>query len=166
MLISLIAAIDRRGLIGDDSGLPWRLPKGPAAFRTYTWGKPIIMGCKTFELIGKPLPGRFNIVLSQDAAYQPEGCRVARTFAEALGFARVPGERRRRRGDGHRRRRVYAEAIHCWDRLYLTVVDGQFQGSASFPLQELLRQAWRPVCAAEVHPLDEKNPHQHTFPHP
>ena len=69
MLVSIIAAVDRRGLIGDETGLPWRLPKDLRRFRTLTWGKPIIMGRRTFELIGKPLPGRFNIILTQNPKY-------------------------------------------------------------------------------------------------
>src|SRR5437667_2376114 len=87
MLVSLIAAMDCRGLIGDETGLPWHLPKDLRRFRALTMGKPIIMGRKTFELIGKPLPGRFNIVLTKKPEYSPPGCRVARTFQEALSVA-------------------------------------------------------------------------------
>src|SRR5215510_4251889 len=87
MLVAIIAAIDRQGLIGDDTGLPWHLPRDLRRFRAYTWGKPIIMGRKTFELIGRPLPGRCNIVLTRNPAYRAPGCQVARTFQEALSLA-------------------------------------------------------------------------------
>src|SRR5271168_5303530 len=87
MLISLIAAMDRRGLIGDETGLPWHLPMDLRRFRALTWGKPVITGSRTFELIGKPLPGRFNIVLTRNQAFSAAGCGVARTFQEALALA-------------------------------------------------------------------------------
>jgi dihydrofolate reductase len=164
MLVSIIAAMDCRGLIGDERGLPWHLPKDLRRFRAYTWGKPIIMGRRTFELIGRALPGRFNIVLTHNPQYSALGCRVARTFPEALSIAEdylasAGGDEAMIIGGG----KVYAEAIHRWDRLYLTIVEGQFKGTAYFPVRELLRQKWRPVREPEAHPRDEKNPHQHSF---
>ncbi len=164
MRISIIVAIDRQGLIGDATGMPWHLPGDLRRFRAITWGKPIIMGRKTFELIGKPLPGRFNIVLSHNPAWSAPGCRIARSLQEALSIARdylagAGGDEVMIIGGD----KVYAEAIHDWNRLYLTVVEGQFQGTAYFPLQELLRQQWRPVGAPEIHPPDEKNLYQHSF---
>ena len=80
MLVSMIVAMDRRGLIGDERGLPWHLPADLKRFRALTWGKPIIMGRRTFELIGKPLPGRLNIVLTRSAQWNAPGCQVARTL--------------------------------------------------------------------------------------
>jgi dihydrofolate reductase len=164
MFVSMIAAMDRRGLIGDETGLPWHLPKDLRRFRAYTWGKPIIMGRRTFELIGRPLPGRFNIVLTQKPEYTAQGCRVARTLQEALSIAEgylasTGGDEAVIIGGG----KVYAEAIRLWDRCYLTVVGGQFKGDTSFPVRELLRQRWRPVCKPEMHPPDEKNAHGHSF---
>jgi dihydrofolate reductase len=164
MLLSLIAAIDRWGLIGDETGLPWHLPKDLRRFRAYTWGKPIIMGRKTFEHIGKPLPGRFSIVLTQNPSYSAPGCQVARTMQEALSIAQdhlttAGGNEAVIIGGG----KVYAEAIHRWDRLYLTLVEGKFQGSTYFPIRELLQQSWRPASAPESHSPDEKNAHAHTF---
>ena len=164
MLVSIIAAVDRRGLIGDKTGLPWRLPKDLRRFRAITWGKPVIMGRRTFELIGKPLPGRFNIILTQNPKYSAPGCRVARTFQEALSIAgeylaSTGGNEVMVIGGG----KVYAEAIHGWDRLYLTLVEGDFKGDAYFPLQALLRQRWRPACEPERHAADEKNRHPHSF---
>src|SRR5271167_696388 len=115
MLVSLIAALDLRGLIGDEHGLPWHLPKDLRRFRAYTWGKPVIMGRRTFELIGKPLPGRCNIVLTQNPDYNAPGCRVARTFQEALSIAEdylasTGGDEVMIIGGG----KVYAEAIRGW----------------------------------------------------
>jgi len=164
MRISIIAAIDNRGLIGDEAGLPWHLPKDLRRFRACTWGKPILMGRKTFELIGKPLPGRFNIVLTRNPEASVPGCQVARTLQEGLALAReylagAGGDEVMIIGGA----RVYAEVIHSWDRLYLTLVEGQFKGTEYFPVRELLRESWRPTCAPEICPPDEKNPHRHSF---
>jgi dihydrofolate reductase len=164
MLVSIIAAMDRHGLIGDEAGLPWRLPKDLQRFRAYTWGKPIIVGRRTFELIGKPLPGRFNIILTQNPDYRATGCRVARTFQEALSIAEnylesTGGDEVMIIGGA----KVYEEAIHRWNRLYLTIVEGEFKGNTYFPVRALLRQSWHPVCAPESYPPDEKNPHRHSF---
>jgi dihydrofolate reductase len=164
MLISLIAAVDSRGLIGDEAGLPWRLPADLKRFRAITWGKPIVMGSRTFGLIGRPLPGRFNIVLSRDPHYSAPGCQVAHTFDEALALAasHLPGTGKDEVmiiGGG----KVYAEAIQRWDRLYLTVVEGEFEGTTYFPVRELLRQHWRLVGEPELHPPDERNAHAHSF---
>jgi dihydrofolate reductase len=164
MLVSLIAAMDRRGLIGDERGLPWHLPKDLRRFREYTWGKPIIMGRTTFELIGRPLPGRLNIVLTPNPEYSAPGCQVARSLDKALALAAdhlaaSGGDEAVIIGGA----KVYAEAIGRCDRLYLTVVDGEFEGTAYFPVCEALRQTWRTLREPETHPPDEKNPHGHSF---
>ena len=164
MLVSFIVAMDCRGLIGDETGLPWHLPKDLRRFRALTLGKPIIMGRRTFELIGKSLPGRFNIVLTLNPAYSALGCSTARTFEEALSIAddylvTSGGDEVMIIGGG----KVYSEAIHRWDRMYITVVEGQFKGSTYFPVRELIRQSWRPTCEPETHPSDEKNQHRHSF---
>ena len=164
MRISLIAALDRRGLIGDESGLPWHLPRDLKRFRAYTWGKPLIMGRRTFDLIGKPLPGRLSIVLSRSLELLPPAVRVARTLREGLSIAEeylatTGGDEVMIIGGG----KVYAEAIQRWDRLYLTLVEGQFAGNTYFPVHELLRQSWRPVGEPEAYSADEKNRHAHSF---
>jgi dihydrofolate reductase len=164
MLVSLIVGMDRRGLIGDYGGLPWHLPKDLRRFKAITWGKPIVMGRRTFESIGKPLPGRFNIVLSQNPAFSAPGCHVVRTFPAALSAAQdylatAGGDEIMVIGGG----KVYAEAIGYWDRLYLTVVEGEFEGKTYFPIHAMLRQSWRLIGTPETHPPDEKNPHRFTF---
>jgi dihydrofolate reductase len=164
MLVSLIVAMDHRGLIGDERGLPWHLPKDLRRFREYTWGKPIIMGRTTFELIGRPLPGRLNIVLTHNQDYRAPGCQVARSLDEALALAAdylaaSGGDEAVIIGGA----KVYAEAIPRCDRLYLTIVDGEFQGATYFPVCELLRGSWRLLRKSETHPPDEKNLHGHSF---
>lgn len=183
MVISLIVAMDRAGLIGDETGLPWHLPNDLRRFRACTWGKPIILGRKTFEFIGKPLPGRFNIVLTRKPQYSAPGCRIAQSFQEALllaedhlqspvGQAFQPDGGLRQTGEPGLRGeevmiigggKVYAEAISCWDRLYLTIVDGRFRGTTYFPVRELLQQDWRLACEPKTYSADEKNPHPHVF---
>jgi dihydrofolate reductase len=164
MRVSIIAAMDQHGLIGDEAGLPWHLPRDLRRFRALTWGKPLIMGRTTFDLIGRPLPGRFSIILSHNPAYSPEGCRVARSFAEALTIAEdycagTVGDEVMVIGGG----KVYAEALPRWDRCYLTIVEGEFTGSTYFPIGELLRQSWRPVAEPEMWPAEEKNRYSHSF---
>ena len=164
MRVAIIAAMDRRGLIGDEGRLPWHLPRDLRRFRAYTLGKPVIMGRKTFESIGKPLPERLNIILTQDPNYTAPGCTISISLAEALAMAdaflaSVGKDEAMIIGGG----KVYAEAIHRWDRMYLTIVEGQFQGTTYFPIRELLRQHWRPLGEPERHPADEKNTYPHSF---
>lgn len=82
-----VVAVARNGVIGADNGTPWRLPSDLARFRELTWGKPLIMGRRTFESIGRPLPGRETIALSRDPAFAAPGAHVARSPEEALGRA-------------------------------------------------------------------------------
>jgi dihydrofolate reductase len=163
MLVSLIAAMDRRGLIGDAAGLPWHLPRDLQRFKAYTLGKPVVMGRTTFQLIGRPLPGRLNIVLSRDPAFAAPGCVVAHSLSEgiALGAEHVTSS-----GGGEvvvaGGSQVYANAIRLWDRLYLTVVEGDFSGNAFFPVDEL-RALGGHLVHEEVWPPDERNRHPHRF---
>ncbi|MDF2714744.1 MAG: Dihydrofolate reductase [Paenibacillus sp.] len=82
--VSMIVAMDRNRAIGRDNKLPWRLPADLAFFKKTTMGHPVIMGRKTYESIGRPLPGRTNIILTRDQTYSAEGCKVAHTVGEAL----------------------------------------------------------------------------------
>jgi dihydrofolate reductase len=166
MLVSLIVAMDRHGLIGTETGLPWHLPRDLKRFRQLTLGKPVIMGRRTHELIGHPLPDRLNIVLTHAPAYMAPGCQVAHSLAEALTLAtayvsRLSAERPDEvmvMGGSQ----VYQEALPHSDRLYLTLVEGQFQGTIHFPLDELGLVSWR-LVQEERCPADSKNPHPHTF---
>ena len=100
MKLSLVVAMSRSGLIGSAGGLPWRLPRDLKHFRRLTWGKPIIMGRKTHEALGRPLPGRTNIVLTRQADFQAPGCLVAGDRDQAIALAEATGSRG---GDDHRR---------------------------------------------------------------
>ena len=87
MIISLIAAVGKNKVIGNKNSLPWKLPADMKHFKELTSGKPVIMGRKTFESIGKPLPKRINIIITRDEDYKAEGCVVAHSLNEALKAA-------------------------------------------------------------------------------
>jgi dihydrofolate reductase len=127
MIISLIAAMDRNRLIGCDNGLPWHLPDDFKHFKAITMGKPVIMGRKTFESIGKPLPGRKNIVLSR-TGFKASGIKVVPDIDQALTEANDAEEVMIIGGAN-----LYRQMIDRADRMYLTQVDGQFTGDAWFP---------------------------------
>ncbi|HSK39799.1 MAG TPA: dihydrofolate reductase [Arenibaculum sp.] len=136
MRISMIAARARNGVIGRDNGLPWRLPSDLRHFKALTLGKPVIMGRRTFESIGKPLPGRCNIVLSRSLK-GGEGIRVARDMRTALDAARGTGADEAMIAGGAE---IYREFLARADRLYLTEVHAEVEGDALFP--EIEPGAW------------------------
>lgn len=132
--VAMIAAVGDNGVIGDGNAIPWRLPSDFAHFKRMTLGKPLIMGRKTFESIGKPLPGRTNIVVSRQPGYQPEGVLVIPSLAAALDHAQAiaaaDGAEEVMIGGGAQ---IYAEAMPMADRLYVTHVALSPQGDAHFP---------------------------------
>ncbi len=132
MLISIIAALDEGGLIGVGDRLPWRLRGDLRRFRRITMGKPLIMGRRTFESIGRPLDGRTNIVLSRRTGYEAKGVLIATSFEEAIAIARDGGAAASELmviGGAE----VYTRALPEAGRLYLTRVHGRFEGDVYFP---------------------------------
>lgn len=123
--VVLVAARDRRGAIGRDNALPWHLPEDLKRFRRITLGHPVLMGRRTAESIGRPLPGRRNLVLTRGAAAPFAGQEVVRSFAEALAMA---GETLMVIGGGE----VYALALPHADVLELTEVDTVVEGATAF----------------------------------
>ena len=139
--IVLIVAVAENGVIGRDNGMPWRLPGDLRHFKKTTLGKPVIMGRRTFESIGKPLPGRPNIVLTRDTSFRSEGVQVARNIDEAMSLAereamKLNAEEIAVIGGGE----VYAQALPRAARIYLTEVHGTPDGTAHFP--KLDRSEW------------------------
>jgi len=116
--IAFVVARDRHGVIGKDGRLPWRLPDDMRRVRALTVGKPLIMGRRTFDSIGRPLPDRVSIVLTRDPAFRCEGCLVARTTDEALALAGDAPEVIVFGGAG-----VFKDFLPRADRIYLTEVD-------------------------------------------
>ena len=128
MSISIIVALDERGLIGAGGCLPWRLREDLRRFRRLTMGKPVVMGRRTFESIGRPLDGRTNIVLTRRAGYEAPGCRVVASLDAALDAGRGAEELMVIGGAA-----VYALALPRAQRLYLTRIRGRFEGDVYFP---------------------------------
>jgi dihydrofolate reductase len=155
MDICLIAALDRNGLIGRDNALPWRLPADLQHFKRLTLGKPIVMGRLTWESLGRPLPGRHNIVLTRDPAYHAEGASVVYSVDAALAAAGAVDEVMVIGGAA-----LYRTLLPRAARLYLTRIDAAFDGDAWFP--EIDPAAWREV-AREAHAADARNPYPYAF---
>src|SRR3954471_12951276 len=127
MLVSLIVAMGRNRAIGTATGLPWHLPRELKQFRAITTGKPVVMGRKTLEHVGRPLPNRANIVLTHRRDFAQQGILVAHSVEEALAVARLEAERLGANevvviGGGE----VYAAFLPFVERLYVTVVEGEF----------------------------------------
>jgi dihydrofolate reductase len=138
MLIAIIAAMDRNRLIGDGDRLPWRLPADMRRFRALTMGKPIVMGRRTHESIGKVLPGRKNIVLTRNTGFRAPGCVVVSNLEEALGMCADEPELMVIGGA-----QLYEETLPRARRLNLTLLHGSFSGDTWFP--EYDQRQWREV---------------------
>ena len=134
MIISLIVAVADNGVIGRDGGLPWRMPSDLKTFRRLTMGKPIVMGRRTFQSIGKPLDGRDNIVVTRDSYFEHTGVSAVASVAEALTLARVLA---RTRGADEIMviggADIYAAVLPVADRIYLTRVHATPDGDKHFP---------------------------------
>ena len=155
MIISLIAAMGKDRVIGIANRLPWRLPADMKHFRALTLGKPVLMGRKTFDSIGKPLPGRTNIVVSQDPDFQPEGVTVARSVAEALAAGREADEIMVIGGAS-----FYAQLLPQAQRLYITEIHHAFAGDAFFPAWD--PREWREI-ERDDHAADGDNIYPYSF---
>ncbi len=157
MIVSLIAAMDNRRGIGIENRLPWRLSADLKRFRELTMGHHIFVGRKTFESIGKPLPGRQMIVITRDREFLADGCAVCHSLPEALDFARLRGEEEVFIIGGAQ---IYEQALPLADRLYLTLVDAEIVADTFFPMFDA--QDWN-ERERLAHPADEKNQFPFTF---
>ncbi len=144
--LTLIAAVAHDRVMGRDNRLPWRLPADLRFFRQTTLGKPLLMGRRTWESIGRPLPERPMIVLTSQPSYSAPGCTVAHSLDEALQQVGPVPEVMVIGGAA-----LYAQTLSQASRLYLTVIDGDIPGDVRFP--EWDRQAWR-LAWDEAHPAD------------
>ena len=152
MILSLIAAASDNNVIGKDGGLPWKLPAEMKFFRDTTSGKPVIMGRKTFESIGRPLPKRRNIVVSREAGLYIEGCETTTSLEAALALVThddveeafvIGGEQ------------IYRLALPFADRIYLTQVHMTVEGGTAF-FPEFDRSVWQEI-RREAHSADDEN---------
>lgn len=160
MKLSLIAAMDRNRVIGKDGDMPWDLPADLRYFRSTTAGKPVVMGRRTFESIGRPLPKRRNIVISRQLKALP-GCDVFDSLDTALDILKntetahdeimiIGGAT------------LYTQTLPQADRLYLTLIDAEFDGDTFFPAWS--EADWQENFR-EPHAPDAENSHAYTFVH-
>jgi dihydrofolate reductase len=155
MRISLIVAASENGVIGRAGELPWKLPADLKHFRTLTWGKPVVMGRKTWDSIGRALPGRQNIVLTRDPAFAAPGAQIASSPEEALRLAGDAPEVMIIGGG-----ELYRAFLPRAERIYLTRVKTVESGDTLFP--ELDPAQWRQV-AREAHAPDARHVHPYCF---
>lgn len=151
-MIKIIVAISKNRVIGDSNRLIWHLPADLKRFKEVTTGHPIVMGRKTYESIGRPLPNRRNIIITRDQNYDIEGCEVVNSIDEALlltasdCFIIGGGE-------------IYKQTLNIADQIYMTVVEEEFEGDTTFPE---LSAAWY-ISSKEDFLADEKNPYNYSF---
>jgi dihydrofolate reductase len=158
MKLAIIVAQARNRVIGIDNRMPWHLPSDLKYFKEVTSGKPVIMGRKTFESIGRPLPGRKNIVVTRNADWHHDGVQTAMTLPQAIGLAR---EHAAQSGADEVMviggAQIYAQALPQADLLYITDVQAELEGDAIFP--ELDLSEWVQTAPSIDHVADELNSH-------
>jgi dihydrofolate reductase len=155
-MTALVVAVAENGVIGGDNRLLWHLPLDLKHFKQLTQGHPIVMGRRTFESIGKPLPNRTNIIVTRQNGWQAEGCEVAYSVPLALEMARGIEENIFVIGGGE----IYRQALPAADVVYLTEVHHTFEGDVAFP--NLNPDEWREE-SRERHEPDEKHAYPFSF---
>jgi dihydrofolate reductase len=129
-MISIIAAAALNGVIGAGGRIPWNIPEDTAYFRNITYGGAVIMGRRTYDEIGRPLKGRLNIVVTSDKNYKKDGISVADSLEKAIGIAKSSGKENIFLCGGAG---IYREGIDIADRIYLTVINKEYDGDVFFP---------------------------------
>ncbi|MBA4501604.1 dihydrofolate reductase [Marinobacterium marinum] len=161
MRLAMIVAQSENRVIGSNNKLPWYLPEDLKYFKRVTLGKPIIMGRKTFESIGRPLPGRVNIVITRDTAWQHDGVRIVHSLEDGLvlgeSLALIDGVDEAVVIGGAE---IYALCLPHADRLYLTQVHAEIEGDAFFP--ELETDVWQEIGREDFAAV-EPNPYAYSF---
>lgn len=154
-MISIIVAVAKNGVIGDKNALLWHLREDMIHFRTTTSGHPVVMGRKTFDSIGRPLPKRTNVVITRDTNLTIEGCTVVHSLEEAVALF-DPSEEVFIIGGAQ----IYRQAMPLADRIYLTVIDKPYEGDTSFP--KIDYSVWR-ECNREDFARGEEFEHPFSF---
>ncbi|HIP94094.1 MAG TPA: type 3 dihydrofolate reductase [Leucothrix sp.] len=157
MRLSMIAALGKNRVIGNNNKMPWHLPADLQFFKKTTMGSPIIMGRKTYDSIGRPLPGRLNIVLSRNENLLIDGCTVVNSLEEAfVAVAPQNPDEIFITGGAY----LYNKFIEDADRLYLTLIDEKFSGDTFFP--DYTQYDWKQI-EKNNHSADDENPHAYSF---
>lgn len=152
-MIKIVVAVSKNWVIGNNNTLIWKLPNDLKRFKEITTGGSVVMGRKTYESIGRPLPNRRNIIITRDLNYHIEDCEVVNSIEEALlltnndCFIIGGGE-------------IYKQALPITDVIYLTRIDEEFEGDTYFP--ELNKNDWFESLNESFEP-DEKNKHKYSF---
>jgi len=154
-MISIIVAIGENNEIGKKNQLLWHLPADMKHFRKITLGKPVIMGRKTFESIGKPLPNRENIIITSDKNFHSQGIKVVHSLQEALDLTKNQPETMIIGGAS-----IYKQALPISDRLYLTVVHHKFDADAFFP--KINKEEWQEIKRKD-YLTDTENSYPYSF---
>lgn len=153
-MISMVVAMDLQGVIGKDNRLPWHIPGDLAHFRRITDGHTVVMGRKTYESIGFPLPNRRNVIITRNAAFRPEGCITVSSLQTAMAVCEneeifvIGGAE------------IYREFLPYADRLHITRLEGIFEGDVRFP--EIKWDEWELVSRVQG-PVDAGNPCRYRF---
>lgn len=154
-MLSIIVAMDEQGVIGYKNTIPWRLAADMKHVKETTMGKPIVMGRKTHQSIGKPLPGRENIVITRDVTFRSDGCRIFHSLDEALSHYAGSEEVMILGGA-----ELYKLTLEQAGRIYLTEVHTKVEGDTYFPAFE--QEQWREI-SRERHGKDDKNEFDYSF---
>lgn len=158
MKISSIVAVSENHVIGVDNDLPWRLPSDLKFFKEMTLGHHILMGRKNFDSMGRPLPGRTNIVITRNKEFYHSGVIIRNDIMAGIQYAQEAGEKELFIVGGEQ---IYRQTMELWDTLYLTRVHTNIEnGSAFFP--EIENTSWRLLESKKID-SDEKNPFAHSF---
>ncbi|PLR77237.1 dihydrofolate reductase [Bacillus sp. V3-13] len=155
-MISLIWAMDENRVIGKDNRLPWHLPEDLKFFKRMTMGHPVVMGRKTYESIGRLLPGRENIIITRNRDYEVPGATLFYSIADFVEYANGQGEEFFVIGGAE----IFKEIFTAADRLYLTQIHAEFEGDTYFPDFDL--NDWK-LVSKEPGLKNEKNPYDYDF---
>lgn len=158
MKVSLIAALATNNVIGRNNTVPWCIRTDLKRFKSMTMGHHLIMGRKTYESVGKPLPGRTNVVITRQPGYSADGVQVVHTLEEAIRVAEAAGETEAFIAGGAE---IYAQAMHRADCMYLTRVHADVEGDTVFPEFDDVSE-WH-LTDSEHFDADDRNDHPFSF---
>jgi dihydrofolate reductase len=153
--LSVIVAVSANNVIGNKNQLPWRLPADLKLFKKITMGHPVVMGRKTYESIGKPLPGRTNIIITHQLNYEVPNCIVVNSLQEAIDLCKEEDEIFIIGGA-----EIILQVLNSADKIYLTRIHHDFPGDTFLPLINLKK--WKEILRQDFE-ADEKNPYRHSF---
>jgi dihydrofolate reductase len=158
MTLSIIVALSTNNVIGRGNKLPWHMPADLKHFKTLTMGHHLLMGRKTFLEVGKPLPGRINVVITRDPHFAAEGVAISRSIDEAISKAEAAGDLEIFVAGGGE---IFRQVIHRADRMYVTRIHAEIEGDTTFPEFDDVNE-WR-LADAEHFEADAKNAYPYSF---